>query len=118
LLSSRVRASTGNEVMVPRTVRPAALLEQEIAVPADLLVQQNQLTFAHAGQPLTPCQSPAGRQGSHAASSDLQRPIVLRNRHPLHDLGSERSMHSCYGLCQREFQIWPVAISHLACPSA
>jgi cellulose synthase (UDP-forming) len=36
---------------VPRAVDRAALLEQEIALPADLLVHQNQLTFAYGGQP-------------------------------------------------------------------
>ena len=41
---------------VPRAVDRAALLEQEIALPADLLVHQNQLTFAYGGQP---CPSPA-----------------------------------------------------------
>ena len=44
---------------VPRPVDRAALLEQEIALPADLLVHQNHLTFAYAGQPLTPCPSAA-----------------------------------------------------------
>jgi cellulose synthase (UDP-forming) len=41
---------------VPRTVDRASLLEQEIALPAELLVHQNQLTFAYGGQP---CPSPA-----------------------------------------------------------